>query len=148
MVMALGGGAFVQPETQELLAEHGVTVWLDCALEVLKARVAGDATRPLASDPEKFERLYHSRRPSYARADYRIDTTGMDAEQVAEAVLTCRFSNSPCKHNYANKLSESFAPRSPRLIPPRPSPAICAWKAANSSRASAAIAWTPSTRST
>jgi len=88
MVMALGGGAFVQPETQELLADHGVTVWLDCALEVLKERVAGDATRPLASDPEKFEHLYYSRRPCYARADYRIDTTGMDAEQVAEAVLT------------------------------------------------------------
>lgn len=87
VVVALGGGAFAQPENFELLAEHGVTVWLDCPLDVLKERVAADATRPLAGDPVHFECLYLSRRPSYARADYRIDTTGMSAEQVADAVL-------------------------------------------------------------
>jgi shikimate kinase len=87
IVMALGGGAFIQPDNFELLITHGVTVWLDCPLDVLKERIAGDATRPLAGDPEQFERLYASRRPGYARADYRIDTTGLDAVQVAEAVL-------------------------------------------------------------
>jgi len=87
VVVALGGGSFAQPENFELLAEHGITVWLDCPLDILKARIAGEATRPLASDPEQFERLYLARRPSYSRADYRIDTTGMTAEQVAEAVL-------------------------------------------------------------
>lgn len=87
VVMALGGGAFLQPDNFELIISNGVTVWLDCPLDVLKERIAGDATRPLAGDSEQFERLYASRRPGYARADYRIDTTGMNAEQVTEAVL-------------------------------------------------------------
>jgi shikimate kinase len=87
VVIALGGGAFLQPENFELIISNGVTVWLDCPLDVLRKRAACDATRPLASDPEQFERLYASRRPGYARADYRIDTTGMDADQVTEAVL-------------------------------------------------------------
>ena len=87
MVMALGGGAFLQPDNFELIISNGVTVWLDCPLDVLKVRIAGDSTRPLASDPEQFEHLYASRRPGYARADYRIDTTGMDAGEVTEAVL-------------------------------------------------------------
>lgn len=87
-VVALGGGAFVQPGNYELLENNGVTVWLDCALDVLQQRIAADATiRPLAGDPEKFEQLYTARKPAYARADYRIDTTGMSAEAVVEAIL-------------------------------------------------------------
>src|ERR1700742_1948963 len=32
-VMALGGGAFVQPRNRDLLENNGVTVWLDCPLD-------------------------------------------------------------------------------------------------------------------
>ncbi len=87
LVMALGGGAYIQPENYELLSNHGITIWLDCPLEILKQRVQGDLTRPLASDPERFERLYAERRPYYARADFRIDTSGLSPEQAADAVL-------------------------------------------------------------
>lgn len=72
-VIALGGGAFVQPENFAMLDGHGVSIWLDCPLNVAQERVAGLATRPLARDPEAFRRLYEDRRTGYSRADYRID---------------------------------------------------------------------------
>lgn len=86
-VLALGGGAFAQPDNYALLEDNGVTIWLDCPLDLARRRVEQDANRPLARDPETFERLYQERRAGYARADHRIEVTGDDPEPVVEAIL-------------------------------------------------------------
>ena len=87
MVVALGGGAFVRPQNCELVANNGVTVWLDCPLALIRRRVEGGTNRPLARDPQKFELLYHARRESYAQADFHIQVTGDDPEVAVQAVL-------------------------------------------------------------
>ncbi|MFB3828686.1 MAG: shikimate kinase [Bryobacteraceae bacterium] len=87
MVVALGGGAFARPENRALLRDHGITVWLDCALETLQARVAGAEHRPLARDPARFAELYGERAESYARADFRVDAAAGDPEAVVEQIL-------------------------------------------------------------
>jgi shikimate kinase len=86
MVVALGGGAFARPENLQLIADHGVTMWLDCSLEMARRRVETCSDRPLARDPEKFGELFEARRPSYARADYRIEVTSDDPAVVVEAI--------------------------------------------------------------
>ncbi len=86
-VMALGGGAFVQPENYALVENNGITVWLDCPFEAVRRRVEGATHRPLARDPETFARLYESRRESYGRADYRIPIDNDDPKAAVEAVL-------------------------------------------------------------
>ncbi len=87
VVMALGGGAFVQEANAALIGRHGVSIWLDCPLELVKARVAGADHRPLARDPEAFERLYHSRRGAYAKADFRVAVEGDDPEPAVREIL-------------------------------------------------------------
>ncbi len=86
MVIALGGGAFLREENFDLLEDHGVTVWLDCPLELARKRVASGADRPLARDPEAFARLYAARRTGYARADYRIEVCSDDPDEAVAAV--------------------------------------------------------------
>jgi len=86
-VMALGGGAFVQPENYALVENNGITIWLDCPFEVVKKRVGFTSHRPLARDPESFARLYEARRQGYARADYRIPIADDDPAVTVEAVL-------------------------------------------------------------
>jgi shikimate kinase len=86
MVIALGGGAFLREENYDLLEDHGVTVWLDCPLELVRKRVESGPDRPLARDPEAFDRLYAARRAGYARADYRIEVCSDDPEAAAAAV--------------------------------------------------------------
>jgi shikimate kinase len=85
-VVALGGGAFVREENFELLEDHGVTVWLDCPLDVARRRVEGFSHRPLARDPKKFAELYDVRLAGYERADYRVDATSDDPALVADAI--------------------------------------------------------------
>ncbi|MGH9719132.1 MAG: shikimate kinase [Bryobacteraceae bacterium] len=87
LVVALGGGAFVQPANAELLAAHGVTVWLDCPFEIVQRRVAQATHRPLARDPAKFAQLYQGRQQAYSRADHRVEIAGDDPEPAVRAIL-------------------------------------------------------------
>jgi shikimate kinase len=85
-VASLGGGAFVSEQNYELIEDHGVTVWLDCPLDVVRRRVACFSNRPLARDPQKFAELYEARRIAYARADYCVDGSPDNPELVADAI--------------------------------------------------------------
>jgi shikimate kinase len=87
-VMALGGGAFVQPQNWQVIEDNGITVWLDCALERIHSRLSEDKTRPLAADRCSMEKLFEARRPLYARADYRIDADCDDPAEVLRQILS------------------------------------------------------------
>lgn len=86
-VVALGGGAFVNPETREKLELGGVSIWLDCPVERLWPRVEGLADRPLARDRGQFERLYQQRLEHYRLTDFTIPADTDEPAQVMEAIL-------------------------------------------------------------
>lgn len=86
-VVALGGGAFLQPDNWELVRNNGITVWLDCSLERINQRLVGNTTRPLAASPQRVEHLLEQRRPFYARADYRVEADCDDAGQITRRIL-------------------------------------------------------------
>ncbi|MBI3666870.1 MAG: shikimate kinase, partial [Acidobacteria bacterium] len=69
-VLALGGGAFVNPKNRHHMENDGISIWLDCPLARLRQRVEAESHRPLARDPEQFERLYQERLPYYRDADF------------------------------------------------------------------------------
>ena len=82
-VIALGGGAFAEPDTRAVLAGRARTVWLDVPLWTIEARIEQDGTRPLFRDADAAARLYAERRPAYARSDIRIDADAPIDEVVA-----------------------------------------------------------------
>ena len=86
-VMALGGGAFVQPANADLVCRHGVTVWLNCPFPVIVRRTAQSAHRPLARDPESFQALYQDRQAYYERAEYHIAIESDDPHAAVTAIL-------------------------------------------------------------
>lgn len=89
-VLALGGGAFAQDANRALLADNGVTVWLDCPFDVVQRRVAaqrGGELRPLARDPKKFQALWTERQAVYALADVRVPIDCDDPESAVAAIL-------------------------------------------------------------
>ena len=87
-VLALGGGTFADEANRHLLAEHGISVWLDCPFETVKRRIAlHSVVRPLARDPEKFAALYEARRAVYALADTRVSIECDDPQTTADAIL-------------------------------------------------------------
>jgi shikimate kinase len=86
-VIALGGGAIIRPANWELIQNNGVTIWLDCPLEIVRRRLGDDVTRPLARDRAGLAQLYNTRRPLYARADFRIEIDSDDVSEVVRRIL-------------------------------------------------------------
>lgn len=86
-VVALGGGAFCEEVNFELLNNNGVTLWLDCPLDVIKTRLANATHRPLARDSARMEELYKSRLELYARADFRVPVADEDPATAVARIL-------------------------------------------------------------
>ena len=86
-VLALGGGAFVQPANRELLHNNGISLWIDCPLDVIQRRLSGDTSRPLASQANGLGRLYEDRKPMYSRADYRVEVDTENVNELLERIL-------------------------------------------------------------
>ena len=87
LVVATGGGTFVDPQNRAAMQHDGVTVWLDVPLERLIARVRPDGRRPLAADRAEFERLFHSRRDVYQQAHHRIDAGRASVDAIVEELV-------------------------------------------------------------
>ena len=87
MVIALGGGAFAEPENAKLVKEHGIAIWLDCPFSRVRQRVVDDGVRPLARDPERFRELFEKRQAAYAQADYRVPISSDDPEEALRSIL-------------------------------------------------------------
>jgi len=76
LVLATGGGAFMDDVTRAAIRARGVSVWLRCTLPVLLRRVALRTSRPLLAggDPaDILRRLMVVRHPIYAEADVVVD---------------------------------------------------------------------------
>lgn len=77
MVLALGGGAFVDPQTRALVREKALSIWLRADLDVLVRRTARPGKRPLLAKGEPREilaSLLEQRTPIYAQADLIVDS--------------------------------------------------------------------------
>jgi shikimate kinase len=84
VVLATGGGAWVDPQNRQALsALHRVV--LTAPLDVLQERVGEGSGRPLWG--AEAEELLRTRAPAYADADWVVNTVGLSAREVAEEVL-------------------------------------------------------------
>ena len=86
VVVATGGGTFVDPENRGAINLDGLSVWLDVPIEEVLARIPADGRRPLAADRVQMQRLYDARRMAYAMAHLRFDVGSASADEVAELI--------------------------------------------------------------
>jgi shikimate kinase len=86
IVVALGGGAFVSEANRRLIKAVGISVWLDCPIEVILARLEGAMDRPLFQSPEQVQELLASRLSAYQQADVRIAADHGQPEEIADEI--------------------------------------------------------------
>lgn len=87
VVVATGGGTFMDLENRTAINMDGVSVWLDVPLGELVARLPADGRRPLAADRAQLERLYSMRQAAYANAHLRIHAGGVSTDEVVDRIL-------------------------------------------------------------
>ena len=91
-VIALGGGAFVQPANAALISSAGGdVVFLDAPIEELlrRCRQQPEVARPLLQNESGFRRLYEQRRPKYLAARIKIDTHRRTISEVVDEMEEC-----------------------------------------------------------
>jgi len=96
-VIAIGGGAIVDPQNYELLAKTGLIVCLEAKPETIYERLFREAAyspetevRPLLANDNPLERIRQlkaSRQPYYANVDWTVHTDNLNIDQVAEEVI-------------------------------------------------------------
>lgn len=90
IVLATGGGAFVNAETRALVQEQAISIWLKAEVDILFERVSRRSNRPLLKTPNPrltLEKLIEERYPVYAEADVTVISRDVPQEAVASDVV-------------------------------------------------------------
>ncbi|MEO1189499.1 MAG: shikimate kinase [Pseudomonadota bacterium] len=89
-ILATGGGAYLNPETRQMMREKAVTVWLNADLETLWKRVSRRNHRPLLRRPDAKEvlsNLFDERRPIYELADLTVHSVDGPHSKTVTAII-------------------------------------------------------------
>jgi shikimate kinase len=98
-VLATGGGAFMRKDTQDRIAERGISVWLKADLDLLMNRVSRRETRPLLrhENPRAImAKLIAERYPVYARADVTVISRDAPHDEIVQEIIRAASSCDKC----------------------------------------------------
>jgi shikimate kinase len=90
LVLATGGGAYMNDETRALIQRNGLSIWLDADIPTLVDRVARRSHRPLLKDRDPAEvlrELAAVRNPIYAEAHIRVSSAANPHDHTVRAIL-------------------------------------------------------------
>lgn len=89
-VIALGGGAVLDPENLGLLKEAALLLWLKVSPQAVMQRTKHKDNRPLLKGDDKLKRIEElaaQREGIYAQAHFTVDTNGKSVNVVVEEIL-------------------------------------------------------------
>ena len=89
-ILSLGGGAFDDTETREILIENTFVIWLNTPIDILTKRVGNASKRPMIQgDTRKaIKDLLSKRIRYYSICDYKLNTKGLTEKQILNEILT------------------------------------------------------------
>ena len=96
IVVATGGGAILDPENRETMAEHGAVICLESNTETIVKRLKSapddpsQPIRPLLAHPDPHKtinELKSARQKLYSIADWTVHTDNLSQDEILEAIL-------------------------------------------------------------
>ena len=90
IVIALGGGAFLNSKVREKVKKTCFSVWLSLSIDELFRRTQNNQKRPLLKDndnKEKLIELYNQREKIYSLADYKIDCNSKNKNEIIKKII-------------------------------------------------------------
>ncbi|GAA4658069.1 shikimate kinase [Bartonella pachyuromydis] len=90
LVLATGGGAYINQNIRKVIHQNGISIWLKADLDILMQRVSKRKTRPLLqteNPKETMKKLMEQRYPIYAKANLTINSHKESRLTVAKNVI-------------------------------------------------------------
>lgn len=89
-ILSLGGGAFENEQTRELLLKNSTVIYLETTPEEIFKRIQKTNNRPLLKNNmtiEKISEIIAKRKHNYNLAHHKILTDGKTPSKIAEEIL-------------------------------------------------------------
>ncbi|WP_455477010.1 shikimate kinase [Bartonella sp. B41] len=113
LVLATGGGTYINDTTRKIIHENSISVWLKSDIDTLMKRVSRYSTRPLLqteNPKEIMQKLVEQRYPIYAKAHITINnyeenyhTVAKDVIRSIQTYLNTEINNEKNKHASQNR---------------------------------------------
>ena len=90
LVIALGGGAFLDTSIRKEIKNSSVSFWLDLNIKSLLTRLKNVKKRPLLSHinlEESIVKIYSARKKFYSEASFKIRCNSMDKNEIVYKII-------------------------------------------------------------
>ncbi len=90
LVISLGGGAFEDEITQELLLKNSTIIYLKTSPQIILERIKNNTNRPLLKNQmtvEKIQSIISKRQKNYKLANITILTNNKNPDKIVEEIL-------------------------------------------------------------
>ena len=90
LVIALGGGAFINTSIRKKIKDSSVSFWLDLKVESLLDRLKNVTKRPLLDQnqlEESINKIYSERKKIYNESDYKIKCNSMNKNEIVYKII-------------------------------------------------------------
>ncbi len=90
LVIALGGGAFVNSLIRKEILTTSVSFWLDLNEKSLIKRLKNIKKRPLLKEDnlrEDINKIYSERKKFYGQSNFRVKCDSLDIDQIVKKIL-------------------------------------------------------------
>ena len=91
LVIALGGGAFIDKTIRDNVLKNAISIWLDVNLKDLNKRVKWNNKRPLLNkenNEKVINKLYEDRKNIYKLANHKINCDALSKKNIAKKIIT------------------------------------------------------------
>jgi len=90
LVVALGGGAFINKTIRKEIKDSSVSFWLDASLKSLLPRLKNLTKRPLLNEDnleKKMNKIYSERKKIYNESTFKIKCDSMKMDEIVNTII-------------------------------------------------------------
>jgi shikimate kinase len=90
LVVALGGGAFLDASIRKEIKNSCISFWLDLNIKSLLVRLKNAKKRPLLNQSnleESINKIYSTRKKIYSEANFKIKCNSMDKNEIVYKII-------------------------------------------------------------
>jgi len=90
LVIALGGGAFIDPSIRKEVKNSSISIWLDLNLKSIILRLRNIRKRPLLNKnnlEEGLNKIYSERKKFYNESSFRIKCSSLNINKIVNKII-------------------------------------------------------------
>ena len=90
LVIALGGGAFINNSIRKKIKNSSISFWLDLSIKSILRRLRNIKKRPLLNEnnlEETMNTIYSERKKIYNESNFRIKCNSMNKNEIVDKII-------------------------------------------------------------